>query len=86
MTKRSGGSIDEVELGGWVTFEGGIDLSQGEDLVSGDVTISVLAGIENGGGMSLGQDQSVTSEILGVIGDVMETVGGEVKSGEDFSS
>lgn len=86
LTKRSSSGIDEVELGSWVTFEGRIDLSQGQDLVSGDVAVSIPAGIEDWGSMSLGQDQSVTGEVLGVVGVVMKTVGGEMEGSEDFSS
>ena len=39
LSQRTGSNIDEIELGGWVTFKRTVDLSQGEELFSLQETV-----------------------------------------------
>lgn len=86
LTQRAGGNIDEVELGGWVTFKGRVDLSQSQELFSLQEAVVGPAGVEKWGTVTFGDDESIIRELLGVSRVVVHAGFVEEEDGKEIST
>lgn len=74
LSETSGGDVDERQLWSWVSLEVGVDLSEVEEVLLVDEPVFSPGGVEDWGGVSFAQDESVRGEgFLGVLGVVVHT-------------
>lgn len=85
LSEGSRGDINELESGDGVTFELTVDVTEGLEGFLGEETIVGPGDVEDGGVVSLGEDEFIVGKVLGVLGVVMHTGFVEEKNGHDFS-
>jgi len=85
LSEGSRSDINELESGDGVTFELTVDVTEGLEGFLGEETIVGPGDVEDGGVVSLGEDEFIIGKVLGVLGVVMHTGFVEEKNGHDFS-
>jgi len=85
LSEGAGGDINELESGDGVTFELTVDVTEGLEGFLGEETIVGPGDVEDGGVVTLGEDEFIVGKVLGVLGVVMHTGFVEEKNGHDFS-
>ena len=86
MTKGTTGNVNEGKDRDGMAFQVGVDSSQGEELFLLHETVVGPDGVKDRGSMTLGEDESVRSEVLGVLRFIMHTRFVEMEDGEELSS
>lgn len=85
LSEGSGGYVNEVESGDGVTFELRVDVTEGLEGFLGEETVVGPADVEDGGVVTLGEDEFIVGKVLGVLGVVVHTGFVEEEDSQEFS-